>query len=146
VSEQFVFDRVRDDKARLGFNHKALSEAAALMEGNIEEPLSLEDLAGKVSLSPRQLQRMFRHSLSLTPTQYYLNLRLQRARELLLQTSMSIMDVTLACGFQSPCHFSKSYRTLFGHSPSAERRQDQSQQARRAGSVSSVRSSATADG
>jgi transcriptional regulator GlxA family with amidase domain len=126
IAEQFILDGVRDDKAHLGFNHKALSEAAALMEGNIEEPLSLEDLAGKVSLSPRQLQRMFRHSLRVTPTQYYLSLRLRRARELLLRTSLSIMDVTLACGFQSPCHFSKSYRALFGHSPSAERGKGQS--------------------
>ena len=134
ISEQLILATA----ARLGFNHKALSEAAALMEGNIEEPLSLEDLAGKVSLSPRQLQRMFRHYLSVTPTQYYLNLRLRRARELLLQTAMSIMDVTLACGFQSPCHFSKSYRMLFGHSPSAERRATSP--------VNFVRSSAGADG
>jgi transcriptional regulator GlxA family with amidase domain len=131
ISDQFIVDRIRDSKdrqhiplaARLGFNHRALSEAAALMEGNIEEPLSLEELAEMVMMSQRQLQRMFRHYLGVTPTQYYLHLRLRRARELLLQTSMSIMDVTVACGFQSPCHFSKSYRNLFGYSPSRERRQ-----------------------
>jgi transcriptional regulator GlxA family with amidase domain len=49
-------------------------------------------------------------------------MRLRRARGLLLQTSMSIMEVAVACGFQSPPHFSKCYRDLFGHTPSAERR------------------------
>lgn len=130
ISDQFIINRIRDGKdqqhipmaARLGYNHRALSEAATLMEANMEEPLSLDELADMVMLSQRQLQRMFRTYLGLTPTQYYLNLRLRRARELLLQTSMSIMDVTIACGFQSSCHFSKSYRNLFGYSPSRERR------------------------
>jgi len=61
----------------------------------------------------------------MSPMHYYLNLRLRRARALLLQTEMSIMTITVACGFQSSCHFSKSYRTLFGYSPSNERRQHQ---------------------
>ena len=93
------------------------------MEANIEEPLSLDELARFASLSQRHLQRMFKHTLNMTPTHYYLNLRLRRARDLLLQTEMSVMSVTVACGFQSSCHFSKSYRTLFGYSPSMERNQ-----------------------
>jgi len=130
ISDQFIVDHIRDDKdrqhipmaARLGVNHHALGDVASLMENNIEEPLSLEVLAEMVSLSQRQLQRMFRQYLGMTPTQYYVNLRLRRARELLLQTSMSVMQVSVACGFQSPCHFTKSYRALFGCSPSSERR------------------------
>jgi transcriptional regulator GlxA family with amidase domain len=59
--------------------------------------------------------------LDRAPTKYYLELRLGRARELLLQTSMSIMDITTACGFRSPPHFSKCYRLAFGYPPSAER-------------------------
>lgn len=129
ISDQFIVNRIRDGNehqhislaARLGYNHRALSEAAALMEANMEEPLSLEELADMVVLSQRQLQRMFRAHLGITPTQYYLNLRLRRARELLLQTGMSVMEVTIACGFQSSCHFSKAYRNLFGHPPRMER-------------------------
>jgi transcriptional regulator GlxA family with amidase domain len=49
-------------------------------------------------------------------------MRLRRARELLLQTAMPIMDITAACGFQSTPHFSKCYRNHFGHPPSAERK------------------------
>lgn len=131
ISDQFILERVRDCQdrqhiplaARIGFNHKALVEVAALMEANIEEPLSLDELSHLAGLSQRHLQRMFRETLDITPTQYYLNLRLRRARELLLQTEMSITGITVACGFQSPCHFSKSYRALFGRTPSSERQQ-----------------------
>lgn len=129
ICDQFILGRARDSKdrqhipiaARLGRNNKALAEVAALMEANIEEPLSLDELAHLAGLSQRHVQRMFREALGCTPGQYYLDLRLRRARELLLQTGMSITSITVACGFQSPCHFSKSYRALFGQSPSGER-------------------------
>jgi transcriptional regulator GlxA family with amidase domain len=131
ISDQFMMVRARDSKdqqhipvaARVGYSHKALVEVSALMEANIEEPLSLDELARLADLSQRHLQRMFKHTLNMTPMHYYLNLRLRRARTLLLQTEMSVMSVTVACGFQSSCHFSKSYRTLFGYSPSMERNQ-----------------------
>lgn len=131
ISDQFMVERVRDGKdtqhipvaARVGSSHKALVEVSALMESNIEEPLSLDELARLASLSQRHLQRMFRQVLNVTPMNYYLNLRLKRARTLLLQTEMSIMSITVACGFQSSCHFSKSYRSFYGYSPSLERRQ-----------------------
>jgi AraC family transcriptional regulator, glycine betaine-responsive activator len=130
ISDQFIVERVRDGKdrqriplaARLGGFHRSLTQAAGLMEANIEEPLSLDELASMTEVSQRQLQRLFRRSLGVTPAQYYVKLRLRRARELLLQTDMPIMNITVACGFRSPCHFSKSYRSVFGHSPSQERR------------------------
>lgn len=130
ISEQFILDRVRDSKdrqhiplaARMGCNRKALVEVAALMEANIEEPLSLEELSQLAGLSQRHLQRIFREALHVSPSHYYLDLRLRRARELLLQTEMSITGITVACGFQSSCHFSKCYRALFGKPPSSERR------------------------
>ncbi len=131
ISEQIMVVRAKDSKdqqlippvARVGYGHKALLEVSALMEANIEEPLPLDELARLAGLSQRHLQRMFSHTLSMSPMHYYLKLRLRRARTLLLQTEMSIMTITVACGFQSSCHFSKSYRTLFGCSPSNERRQ-----------------------
>jgi transcriptional regulator GlxA family with amidase domain len=130
ISDQFILERVRDASYpqriplanRLGGYHKSLTQAAALMEANVEEPLSLDELARMSGVSQRQLQRLFRRSLGLTPAQYYLNLRLRRARELLLQTDMPIMSITVACGFRSPAHFSKSYRAVFGNSPSRQRR------------------------
>jgi AraC family transcriptional regulator, glycine betaine-responsive activator len=130
IAEQFIVEHVRDTNAqqrmplvaRLGSANKSLFEVIALMENNIEEPLSREELARLANMSQRQLQRLFREHLGMTPTHYYLTLRLRRARELLLQTDMSIMHITMACGFQSACHFSKSYRDAFGTAPTRERR------------------------
>ncbi len=130
ISEQFVHERVRsgDDRqyvplrAQVGSSHRGMLQVAELMEENIEKPLSLEDIARGTGLSRRQIERLFRRHLGCVPKRYYLEMRLRRARELLLQTAMPIMDVTTSCGFKSPPHFSRCYRALFGHPPSAERR------------------------
>lgn len=129
VSEQFIHDRIREPhdhqrmelRSRLGVSHPKLIAVISDMEDNLEEPLSQTELAERASLSTRQLERLFRKYLGATPTRYYLNLRLQRARQLLLQTSMSILSVALACGFVSASHFSKCYRECFGKTPRAER-------------------------
>lgn len=130
ISDQFILDRIRNDRdhqyiplqAKVGACHKTLIDVASLMEANIEEPLSLDELADAVNISRRQIERLFKRHLGSVPTKYYLEIRLRRARELLLQTNMSIMDITVACGFQSPPHFSKCYRSHFGYPPGQERR------------------------
>jgi transcriptional regulator GlxA family with amidase domain len=130
VSEQFIVDRVRDAKdrqyvplrAQIGVSHERLLKVAELMEANIERPLSLNEIAAATGLSRRQIERLFQRHLHCVPKRYYLAMRLRRARELLLNTSMPIVEITTACGFQSPPHFSKCYRVHFGHPPSAERR------------------------
>jgi len=130
VSEQFIVDRVRKDtdrqyvplRAQLGISHRGLIRVAQLMEENIEKPLSLDKIAKATGLSRRQIERLFKRDLNCVPKRYYLEMRLKRARELLLQTAMPIMDITAACGFQSPPHFSKCYRSQFGYPPSTERK------------------------
>jgi transcriptional regulator GlxA family with amidase domain len=130
ISEQFMCERVRSSNDRqriplhltLGSNQPKLTEAVTLMEANIEEPISLDELSSYVGISRRQLERLFQKHLNCVPTRYYLNLRLNRARLLLLQTSKSIVDIALACGFISAPHFSKCYRDLFGIPPRDERR------------------------
>jgi AraC family transcriptional regulator, glycine betaine-responsive activator len=130
VSEQFIVDRVRNDtdrqyiplRAQIGVSHRGLIRVAQLMEENIEKPLSLEEIAKSTGMSRRQIERLFKRDLNCVPKRYYLEMRLRRARELLLQTAMPIMDITTACGFQSPPHFSKCYRSQFGYPPSAERK------------------------
>jgi AraC family transcriptional regulator, glycine betaine-responsive activator len=130
VSEQFIVDRVRKDtdrqyiplRAQIGVSHRGLIRVAQLMEENIEKPLSLEKIAKATGLSRRQIERLFKRDLNCVPKRYYVEVRLRRARELLLQTSMPIMDIATACGFQSPPHFSKCYRAQFGYPPSAERK------------------------
>ena len=129
VAEQFIFERIRqsDDDQRVplqyseGRQSKKLLTAAALMEANIREPISQEDLATYIGMSRRQLQRLFQHYLFCTPSKYYSKIRLQRARQLLRQTSNSIVAISVSTGFISSSHFSKAYREMYGHSPSSER-------------------------
>jgi len=92
-----------------------------MMETNIEEPISPSILARDVGMSTRQLERLFRRYLNRSPKRYYMELRLQKARNLLMQTDMSVINVALACGFASPSHFSKCYRAHYDTTPYRER-------------------------
>lgn len=129
ISEQFMCERIRGrfDRQRvplrlhLGTGHPKLMVAVSLMEANIEEPISLNELSQHVGVSRRQLERLFQKYLECVPTRYYLQLRLMRARQLLLQTDKSIVDIALACGFVSAPHFSKCYRDMFNIPPRDER-------------------------
>ncbi|XAW88231.1 GlxA family transcriptional regulator [Vibrio sp. CDRSL-10 TSBA] len=129
ISEMFICDRIRgeNDFQRVPLRHvlgtaqPKLVEAITLMEANIEETIELDELAMYVGLSRRQLERLFQKYLQCPPSKYYLKLRLFRARQLLRQTSMSIIDIATACGFVSSPHFSKCYRIHIGISPRAER-------------------------
>jgi transcriptional regulator GlxA family with amidase domain len=129
ISEQCLLDRIRQPhdhqrmpyRVRLGIHHAKLIGAIEMMEANVEEPLDQEMLARYVGLSRRQLERLFRKHLGRTPAQYYLELRLERARHLLYQTTMPIMNVAFATGFVSASHFSTCYRHLYGKTPRAER-------------------------
>ena len=129
VADQFMHERIRDQHdhqrislpARLGVRHPKLLSVIDLMEKHLEEPLSRAELARMAGLSTRQLERLFRKYLYRSPARYYLELRLNKARLLLLQTNMSVIDVALACGFVSASHFSKCYRDFFGRTPRKER-------------------------
>jgi len=107
--------------ARIGARHPKLVSIIEEMEDNLEEPLSPSILAKQAGLSTRQLERLFRRYLDRSPKRYYLELRLKKARSLLLQTDMSVINVALACGFSSPSHFSKCYRAFYGRTPYRER-------------------------
>ena len=129
VSDQLIHERIRYSsdyqrmslRTRLGVSHPKLLSSVSIMEENLEEPLSHKELSKKANISLRQLERLFNKYLSCTPNQYYLKLRLERSRNLLLQTSMSILSVALASGFSSASHFSKCYKFFYGMSPRASR-------------------------
>jgi transcriptional regulator GlxA family with amidase domain len=129
IKESLCIDRVRgrDERqrvalqARFGVLQPKLSEAVTLMEANLEEPLSTDDVANLVGLSRRQLERLFKQYLGSLPSRYYLELRLQRARHLLQSTHYSIVQVGLMCGFSSGSHFSTAFGALFGNTPREER-------------------------
>jgi transcriptional regulator GlxA family with amidase domain len=92
-----------------------------MMEANLSEPQALINVAHTIGLSRRQVERLFRQEMGRSPARYYLEIRLDRARHLLLQSSMPVVEVAVACGFVSASHFSKCYRELYGRSPQQER-------------------------
>jgi transcriptional regulator GlxA family with amidase domain len=129
VADQLIYSSIRTDQdtqrlsipTRIGVRHPKLSMVIQMMEANIEEPISPSILAQDVGMSTRQLERLFRRYLNRSPKRYYMELRLQKARNLLMQTDMSVINVALACGFASPSHFSKCYRAHYGTTPYRER-------------------------
>jgi len=129
ISEMFVCDRVRNAqdhqrvpiKHMLGSQQPKLQEIVALMEANVEEPIHLDELSRYVAISRRQLERLFQKYLNCSPSRYYMKLRLMRARQLLKQTPLSILEVAMVCGFVSTAHFSKCYRDYFGIPPRDDR-------------------------
>ena len=129
VADQMIYSSIRTDQdtqrlsvpTRIGVRHPKLSIVIQMMEENIEEPISPSLLAKDVSMSTRQLERLFRRYLNRSPKRYYMELRLQKARNLLMQTDMSVINVALACGFASPSHFSKCYRSHYQKTPYRER-------------------------
>ena len=134
VSEELVVERIREGgerqriplQNRLGSSHPKLTQAVLLMEANIEEPLTTDEIAQHVCVSRRQLERIFKQYLNRVPSQYYLELRLNKARQLLMQTSKSIIQIGLSCGFSSGPHFSSAYRNFFGATPRDDRNQRRS--------------------
>ena len=129
VAEHFMHERIRGDadrqrmplRLRLGLSHPKLIEVIGLMEENLEEPFSCAELAASCGISARQMERLFRKYLGRPPRRHYLQLRLERARHLLTQSSLPVIEVALASGFVSPSHFAKCYRDYFKQVPRSTR-------------------------
>lgn len=102
---------------RLGLRNEKLRRAIALMDQNLDEDVGMEVIAQKLSISVRQLERLFCVHLKQSPKKYLTGMRLDRARRLLTQTEMSVIEVAIACGFQTGSHFSKIFRRRFDQSP-----------------------------
>ncbi len=129
VADQMIYSSIRTNRdtqrlsipARIGVRHPKLARVIEFMETHIEDPIGPSDLAEAVDMSTRQLERLFRRYLNRSPKRYYMELRLERARNLLMQTDMSVISVALATGFTSPSHFSKCYRAHYDTTPYRER-------------------------
>ncbi len=130
VSDQFIIGGIREasaqqrlsHRARLGITNPKLLRVVDIMETHIEEPLGLPRLAALTGISQRQMERLFRNQVELSPIRFYTRLRLLHARRLLHQTDMSVLQVGIASGFGTTEHFSRSFKAEFGVSPSADRR------------------------
>ncbi len=129
ISGQFLHGGIRaaaDDQRRMllgmGVTNSVVQKAVSLMEAAIEEPVPLSELTQRTGVSQRQLERLCKRYLGATPAQYYVQLRLERARRMLRQTDMSVAEVAIACGFVSLSHFAKVYRRHYGLSPREDRK------------------------
>ncbi|MEZ5832276.1 MAG: GlxA family transcriptional regulator [Dongiaceae bacterium] len=129
ISGQFLHGGIRaaaDDQRRMllgmGVTNSVVQKAVSLMESAIEEPVPLTELTRRTGVSQRQLERLCKRYLGATPAQYYVQLRLERARRMLRQTDMSVAEVAIACGFVSLSHFAKVYRRHYGLSPREDRK------------------------
>ena len=131
IAQYFHHDRIRSEidsqqmasRLDLAMSAPKLVDVINQMESNIEVPLSLPSIANQCKLSLRQMERLFHKYRSMTPSQYYLNLRLSHARQLLLNTNRSVIDISIATGFPSPSYFSACFRKFFGSSPRKHRSQ-----------------------
>jgi len=130
AARYILHDRVRAPGERQGTSGiepigattpKTLRDAIGLMSDHLEEPFSVPEIAKRVGLSQRQLQRLFANHTGMSPIRYYRDIRLDRARGLVTQTDMPVLEVALACGFFSPEHFSRAYRLRFGIAPREDR-------------------------
>ncbi|SAL14896.1 transcriptional regulator [Caballeronia terrestris] len=109
----------------MGAEHAKLEEALQYMESNVEEALSVAEIAAYLEVSQRQLERWFQERLGKTPAQAYIEIRLLRARQLLYRTSKPLEEVCARTGFASTTHFATRYKAQFQISPSADRRRYQ---------------------
>jgi len=131
VAEQFIHPQIRrqEDHQRLevhgpsGTDSPTLVKIIALMEVALENPLDVRQIAARVGISARQVERLFREQIGTSPKGFYLSLRLARARTLLRQTIDPILSVAVECGFGSTSHFSHAYKRAFGIAPSDERKE-----------------------
>lgn len=104
-----------------GGGRDAVKAVIAMMEVNIETPLSVTELADQVSMPRRNLERLFRQRTQSSIAQYYLRVRLEQAREMLFYGHNSVSAISVMSGFSSPTVFARTFHAHFGKSPSAFR-------------------------
>lgn len=130
VAEHFLFgDRRPGDRAqrdtvtwRFGVEHPRVVKAIELMLAHVAEPLSTPRIAAAVGVSDRQLERLFRQAFDKPPSRFYLELRLAEARRLLSESSETVAQVAVLCGFSSASHLGRAFREFLGHTPGQVRR------------------------
>ena len=131
VADQMVYGAVRESTAaqkvslqsRNGMRNKHLASAIAIMSTRLDDPSSPSQIARELGISTRQLERLFGKYLNTSPKKYFMDMRLERARNLLIQTEMSVIEVAIACGFESAGHFARVYRTAYKVTPMMQRSQ-----------------------
>lgn len=130
VSDQFLHGPVRpstdmqrlDVRWRFQVTDRRLVTAIRTMEAHLADPLRIGQLAGIAGLSERQLERLFVSEFGKSPSDFYLEIRLKAAKGWLLNSTHSLDEISEKSGFSSLSHFSRSFKSWAGESPSAIRR------------------------
>ena len=125
IADQLVLPKVRyegdvqrmPNHIRFGTRNHILLQSLDYMSANIEEPLSTREIADKLEVSVRQIERIFRKYIGRSPGRHYKFLRLEHAKNLLATTDLAIIQIALATRFTSPSHFSKTFRAEYGETP-----------------------------
>jgi transcriptional regulator GlxA family with amidase domain len=129
VADQFLHTRMRTAQEsqkmaiqwRYGIDDRRIVNAITLMEQNIERPVPVQTIASLVGISPRQFERMWLRHFNAGPAQFYLELRLKAAQKLLHESTYSLFDIAMQCGFASASHLGRCDRKYFNRTPGQER-------------------------
>lgn len=129
ICEIAIVERVRtgDERQRIpllqrhGIKNATVIAAIDIMENSLTDPISTEEIASRLKRSRRQVERLFRHEIKRSPIQYYRELRVERAKQLLSHCGLPIVEIAISCGFVSASHFSRCYRKVYGMSPQEAR-------------------------
>lgn len=100
-----------------GLTNKKLALVLELIENDLSEDLPLKVLANAAGLSEYHFLRMFKQSTGYTPHQYVISQRIERARELLQKTDLTVTEIAYLLGFSTPAHFTHHFRRKTGFTP-----------------------------
>lgn len=125
VASVFIYDQARAatdaqplvSLGRLDGYDPRLAQAIRLMEGHIDQPLTISAIAKRAGATTRTLETIFFRSIGETPGAYYLRLRLNAARRLVVDTRVAMADIGARTGFSSAAAFSRAFSRAFGEAP-----------------------------
>jgi transcriptional regulator GlxA family with amidase domain len=130
VASVFIYDQARAatdaqplvSLGRLEGYDPRLAQAIRLMEAHVDRPLTVAAIARRAGVTARALEIIFKRSIGETPGAYYLRLRLNAARRLVLDTQVRMAEVAARTGFSSAASFSRAFSRAFGEAPARMRR------------------------
>lgn len=130
VASVFIYDQARAatdaqplvSLGRLDGYDPRLAQAIRLMESHVDRPLPVSAIALRAGVTARTLEKIFAAAIGETPGAYYLRLRLNAARRLVLDTAEPMADIAARSGFSSSAAFSRAFSRTFGKSPATMRR------------------------
>jgi len=129
IAETLLIETIRGGGTRqhrpisgaLGMRNSSVQRAIELIRASRENPPSMQDVAAAIGVSVRQLERLFRNQVGVSPSEYSRRTRLDFAHEMLVNTALPLTEVALCAGFGNYTPFQKAYKKHFGRNPSEHR-------------------------